>query len=68
MCLGVHVFRCSGFLVFRVFKCSRVMTFRKIKRVTKEGPKCSCAMKFRVGQNRDIFKRAAQKWPKFRVG
>ena len=27
------------FKVFKVFKCSRVMTFRKIKRVTKEGPK-----------------------------
>ena len=45
-----------GCLGVWVFWCLRVMTFRKIKKGDQGGVKP------------DIFKRAAQKWPKFRVG
>ena len=56
-------------MVFRVFRCFRVFRVDDILEGQKGdqggGPKLA---KIHFGVKPDIFKRAAQKWPKFSVG
>ena len=62
---GLCPCRCSG-VSGLWFRFLRLMTFWNVKMVTREGS--SKMAKILYGVKPDIFKRAAQKWPKFLVG